>query len=66
MEEIRITESELILPSLYIMSLHNGKIDTSQLIKQLNDLIKPSGTDAEILKGRKDFFFTKSQKFKKS
>jgi len=31
----RITETELILPSLYLMSLNNGTITTSELIKKL-------------------------------
>lgn len=66
MEEIRIKESELILPSLYVMYLHNGKIDTSQLIKQLQDLIKPSGIDAEILTGRKDTYFSQKVRNLKS
>jgi hypothetical protein len=31
----RITETELLLPSLYLMSLNGGRITTSELIEKL-------------------------------
>ena len=42
MENQRITESELILPSLFLLSLKpHGCIRTSELIPLLTDLMKP-------------------------
>ena len=55
----RITEPELVLPALFLMSLQtDGKITTSKLIKELEKLIKPTGQDAQILAGRKDTYFS--------
>ena len=55
----RITESELVLPALFLMSLQSdGKISTSLLIKKLQELIKPSDEDMRILSGRKDTYFS--------
>ena len=54
----RITETELILPSLYLMSLNNGVISTSELIQKLRDIMKPTGEDLAILSGRKDDKFS--------
>lgn len=55
----RITENQLILPSLFFMSLSNGKsITTSDLIPKLRDLLNPSGEDLEILAGRADDKFS--------
>lgn len=55
----RITESELVLPALFLMSMKpDGRISTSALIKELEMLIKPTGQDAQILAGRKDTYFS--------
>lgn len=54
----RITETELILPSLYLMSLNGGHITTSELIQRLRDIMKPSGEDLQILTGRSDDKFS--------
>lgn len=54
----RITETELILPSLYLMSLNGGVITTSELIQKLRDIMKPSGEDLQILSGRADDKFS--------
>ncbi|MDR1087481.1 MAG: hypothetical protein LBL16_04550 [Endomicrobium sp.] len=54
----RITETELILPSLYLMTKNDGKIKTSDLIKDLRDIMRPSGEDIKILAGRKDDKFS--------
>jgi hypothetical protein len=55
----RITEQQLILPSLFLMSLSPGKsLTTSDLIPKLRDLLKPSGEDLEILAGRSDDKFS--------
>ncbi len=53
----RITERELILPSLFLIKLRNG-ITTSALINELESLLQPSGEDAEILDGRSDSKFS--------
>lgn len=54
----RITETELILPSLYLMSLSGGVITTSELIRKLRDIMKPVGEDLQILAGRNDDKFS--------
>jgi len=54
----RITETELILPSLYLMSLNGGVITTSELIQKLRDIMKPVGEDLQILSGRADDKFS--------
>jgi predicted HNH restriction endonuclease len=55
----RISEADLVLPALFVMSLQPNKtISTSDLIKSLTKLLKPTGEDAEILKGRKDTKFS--------
>lgn len=59
MEQARITESELVLPSLYLMTLKpNGCISTTELIQLLTKILKPKGIDAKILKNRKDTYFS--------
>ncbi|MDR1197869.1 MAG: HNH endonuclease [Prevotellaceae bacterium] len=54
----RITETELILPSLYLMSLNNGVITTPELIQKLRDIMKPTGEDLKILAKRNDDKFS--------
>lgn len=54
----RISELELILPSLYLMSLNGGHITTSELIQKLRDIMKPTGEDLQILAGRNDDKFS--------
>lgn len=54
----RITETELILPSLFLMSLNDGSITTADLIPKLRSIMKPSGEDLEILSGRNDDKFS--------
>ena len=55
----RITETELILPSLYLMSLNGGSITTTELSKRLRDIMKPTGEDLEKLADpRKDDKFS--------
>jgi predicted HNH restriction endonuclease len=54
----RITETELILPSLYLMQLNSDSITTSELIKKLRVIMKPSGEDLAILSGRADDKFS--------
>ncbi|MDD2549520.1 MAG: HNH endonuclease [Bacteroidales bacterium] len=54
----RITETELILPSLYLMKLNGGRITSSKLIEKLRLIMKPSGEDLDILSGRSDDKFS--------
>ena len=54
----RITETELILPSLFLMDAWRKGITTSELIKELTEIFKPTGEDAEILAGRNDSKFS--------
>lgn len=54
----RITETELILPSLYLMSLKGGSITTAELIPKLREIMKPTGQDLDILAGRNDDKFS--------
>jgi len=55
----RITENQLILPSLFLMSLSSTKgLSTAYLIPKLRDLLKPSGEDLEILAERNDDKFS--------
>jgi predicted HNH restriction endonuclease len=56
--ENRIPENELILPSLFLMTLNNGHIMTEELIPQLHEIMKPTGEDLEILAGRSDNKFS--------
>ncbi len=55
----RITENQLILPSLFLMSLSPSQgLTTSDLIPKLRDLLKPADEDLEILAGRNDDKFS--------
>ena len=52
----RISESELILPVLYILSKANAT--TRDLIRELIRLLHPTGEDLEILEGKNDGRFS--------
>lgn len=55
----RISEAELILPSLFLMNLNkDGIITTSELIQKLREIMKPTGEDLKILAGRNDDKFS--------
>ena len=55
----RISENQLILPSLFLISLSPKRsITTSELIPQLRELLKPKGEDLKILLGRNDDKFS--------
>ena len=54
---MRISESDLILPALLIISESPG-VATSTLIRELANILKPTGEDAEILSGRSDTKFS--------
>jgi len=53
----RITEPDLVLPSLYIIQKQPG-ITTGELIGELRAIFNPVGEDAEILQGRSDDKFS--------
>lgn len=54
---MRISEGDLILPALWVISENSG-IATSSLIKKLEKIFRPTGEDAEILSGRSDTKFS--------
>jgi len=54
----RITETELILPALYLMVLNTGLITTTELSQKLRLIMKPTGEDLAILAGRNDDKFS--------
>lgn len=54
----RISEAELIIPSLYLMSKNGGSIRTSELLKELRVIMRPEGEDLAILSGRNDDKFS--------
>ncbi len=63
----RITERELILPSLYLMDKQpNGRISTSLLIELLTKMMHPIGPDANILDDRQDTYFSQKVRNLKS
>lgn len=55
---VRILELDVQLPALYLISLNNGKITTTELSNLLRSIMKPSGEDLEILANRKDDKFS--------
>lgn len=63
----RITESQLVLPALYLLSKSDdGFVSTSDLITKLADAMHPSGKDAEIISGRSDTYFSQKVRNLKS
>jgi len=55
----RITESELTVPALRVLEENYPHwVRTSDLIKFLTELFKPTGTDAAIFAGRTDTYFS--------
>lgn len=63
----RITENQLVLPALYLMSKsRDGIINTSELISKLTDIMHPTGDDAKIITGRNDTYFSQKVRNLKS
>ena len=54
----RIYENDLRLPALYLISVKNGKINTTELSLMLREILKPSGEDLEQLANRNDDYFS--------
>jgi hypothetical protein len=58
-KEGRVRESDLVLPTLRLLSERTGGfIETKELIEELTLLFNPSGRDAEIIEGRSDTYFS--------
>jgi len=58
MDEQRISEPELIIPALNLISSSTKGVSTTELIKELEEIMKPQGKDAEIISGRNDTYFS--------
>lgn len=54
----RVRERDLVIPALRAARDSGGEITTTQLIDMLSEEFEPSGTDAEILDGRSDTYFS--------
>ncbi len=52
------SEEKLIIPALFELYIQSEGMTTTMLIKSLTENLKPEGTDAEILFGRKDSRFS--------
>lgn len=62
-----IHESQLIDPSIQLIKKYGNKgISTSELIKELRSILKPSGEDTKKLKGRSDDKFSQKVRNLKS
>jgi len=56
---LRISESELVVPTLRLLEVSDkGSLSTGELVRQLTELLAPSGIDAKILEGRHDTYFS--------
>ena len=67
MAEHVVTESELVLPALWLMNKsEHGRISTTMLIRELTEISQPTGLDAEILAGRNDTYFSQKVRNLKS
>ena len=54
-----ITEGELFLPVLQVLARSPGGFcTTSELIVELDDMLKPQGKDATIIENRSDTYFS--------
>ncbi|MDO8517585.1 MAG: HNH endonuclease [Nanoarchaeota archaeon] len=60
------SENDLIFPALQLLNQAEHGLSTSELIKQLIELLKPEGHDIEIIKGRKDTYFSQKVRNLKS
>lgn len=52
------SEPELVLPALALLGDSPSGLTTSDLIRELTALLRPTGRDAEILPGRRDTYFS--------
>lgn len=58
MSEERISENQLIIPSLKVFLRRKEGTKTSELIDILTEIMQPKGKDAEIIPGRNDTYFS--------
>lgn len=58
MSEERISENQLIIPSLTVFSRCKEGTTTSELIDILTEIMQPKGKDAEIIPSRTDTYFS--------
>jgi len=66
MLEERISENQLVIPSLKVFSMRKDGTSTSELIDILTDIMQPKGKDAEIISGRNDTYFSQKVRNLKS
>lgn len=52
------SERELVLPALTLLDRSEAGLTTSDLIRELTYILKPDGSDAKILAGRNDTYFS--------
>lgn len=63
----RISEEQLILPSLYLMDISPNKtISTTNMKDKLTNIFKPTGIDNQLISGRSDTHFTQKVRNLKS
>jgi hypothetical protein len=62
----RILESELVLPSLFLMEINGGHITTEELMPRLREIMRPSGEDLKMLNNRHDDKFSQKVRNLKS
>jgi predicted HNH restriction endonuclease len=60
------TESDLIVPALQFIKQNPTGVTTSDLIKHLTDVLKPSGHDRATIPGRRDSYFSQKVRNLKS
>ncbi len=61
-----ISESQLVLPALYVLQNNGGIATTTILINEIRELLNPSGHDAEIIDGRNDDYYSQKVRNLKS
>jgi predicted HNH restriction endonuclease len=60
------TESDLIIPALKLLRQNPKGLHTSELIERLENTLKPTGHDLELLEGRSDTVFSQKVRNLKS
>lgn len=60
------SENDLIFPALQLLNQAPHGLSTTQLIELLTERLQPTGQDAEILKNRKDTYFSQKVRNLKS
>lgn len=60
------SESDLVIPALRLLRKNPKGLHTSELIRKLEETLKPTGHDVELLEGRSDTFFSQKVRNLKS